>query len=67
MSGHPAPFFYIEPDGTLAITVEPGQLCVCQECPNLHVRVFTDATPEKLQRLADAFRHLADHLDEVWS
>ena len=59
----PAPHFSISIGGDLVLTIEPDQLAVCTNCPRLHVRVFPDATPDNLRRLAAAVGEWADRLE----
>ncbi len=57
------PYFVVQPDGTLQLTVDPDAICVCQECPHLHIRVFANATSANLRHFADAICQLADQLE----
>jgi hypothetical protein len=57
------PYFFLEENGTLALTIEPDDLCVCAECPNLHIRVLAAATPTDLRQFAKALTTLADLIE----
>jgi len=59
------PFLTVMKDGSLLLTVEPNDLQVCPECPNLHVRLLNEATPENLRRFADTVSDFADELEEA--
>jgi hypothetical protein len=57
------PYFSVGQDDALHLTVEPTDLTVCSQCPNLHIRIFGNATPDNLRRFAAGILHLADHIE----
>ena len=52
----------ISADGVI-LTVPPGALVVCTECPDLHIVLSPVGTATRLREIAGAFLHLAEHLD----
>jgi hypothetical protein len=50
-------------DGALVLTVDAEDLNVCAACPNLHIRVCTNATSANLRCLASQLTALAETVE----
>jgi hypothetical protein len=59
------PYLTVSAAGDLILTVPPEELQVCPKCPDLHVRVFADATPANLRRFAVSIIALAERIEKV--
>lgn len=61
----PTPYFYIGDDCSLMVVVPTDDLHVCQHCPDLHVRILSDATPTNMRVLAVALVNWAKWMEQI--